>query len=531
LKKKSIRELEDFQWLLQNPKFREKPVTVQTFIDSPLYLNLKGKCRPRIYQILTDIFSGNYSEGVVAGAIGTGKTFTSSVAITYMVYKLGCLKNPQAYFGLSPDDGIFVMFMSSNEQNARNIIFSAVKARIDNSEWFRNRFPYDPKVLSELRFPNKVFIIPGNSSETFFEGYNIYGGVLDEADSHLRTPEKDFAEEGYYAIKGRIRSRFGDRGLLMVIGSFKSVYGFLMKRIEQAKNEPRTYTTVVPYWESPNPATHQYSGEKFIFRGLEIPIEHKVDFDRDPERSLRDIAAVPSQAVEPFFAFPNRIEENANTERENPTVDDKQFKDWFKAPDDDPRVIHIDLGINKKRGDACGLSMGTITGFKESGGEYLPQIKIDLIMRITSPPGGEVLISDVRQYIYELQRRNFNIKKVTFDGFQSTESIQELNRRKINAELLSVDRDTKAYESLKEAIYQERLDYYPHRYFIDEAKALELVNGEKVDHQPNRSKDVSDSVAGVVYNLTLKPPKIYQKIPKALFGLPRRTYDMLKEKW
>lgn len=519
--------MEEFQWLLRNPDFREKPVSIETFIDSPLYLNLKTQCRPRIKQILSEIFWGDYSEAIFAGAVGTGKTFLSSVAITYMVYRLGCLKNPQKYYGFSPDDGIFVMFMSTSEEHAKNIIFSAVKARIDNSEWFKNRFLYDSNVLSELRFPNKIFIIPGNSSETFFEGYNIYGGVLDEADSHLKTPEKDFAEEGYYAIKGRISSRFGGKGLLMVIGSFKSVYGFLMRRIEQAKKESRTYSMVVPYWESPNPATHHYSGAKFNFRGLEIPIEHKVDFDRDPERSLRDIAAVPSQAVEPFFAFPNRIEENANLERENPTVDDKQFKDWFKAPDDDPRVIHIDLGIDKKRGDACGLAMGTMTDFKEFGGEYFPQIRMDLIMRITSPPGGEILISNVRQYIYELQRRGFNIKKVSFDGWQSTENIQELNRRKINAEILSVDKDTKAYESLKEAIYQGRLDYYPHRQFIDEAKALELVNGEKVDHQPHNSKDVSDAVAGVVYSLTLKPPTIYQKIPKALFGLPRRTYDML----
>jgi len=149
-------------------------------------------------------------------------------------------------------------------------------------------------------------------------------------------------------------------------------------------------------------------------------------------------------------------------------------------------------------------------------------------MRLTAPPQGEILISDVRQYIYELIRRGFNIKYVSYDGFASEESIQQLKRKGIMSEVISVDKDTKAYESLKDAIYQNRLEFYEHRPFIDEAKALELRNGEKVDHQPNGSKDCSDAVAGVVYRLSTHPPKIFSVLPKVLFGVKRKFYGIIK---
>lgn len=508
--------------------YREKPVSINTFLENKLYLNLKGKVRPKIKELLNEIFNGNYSEAVIAGAIGIGKSFLSAVAITYMLYKLGCLKDPQEYFGFSPDDSIYVMNMSTSEEHAKNIIFSAIKARIDNCQWFRNRMPYDPTITSELRFPNSIYLIPGNSSETFFEGYNIFGGIIDEADAHVRTPEKDFAKEGYNAIKARVKSRFGEQGLVMVIGSPKVVDGFLMSRIKEGAKEKKTFVEVIPYWTCPNPHTNKYGGKTFHFKGLDIPIEHKDEFDRDPERSMRDIAAIPSYAIEPFFAFPDRIEEACNKEMENPTIDDKTFQDWFVAPDDKPRVVHIDLGINKKGGDNCGIAMGYVTGFSEFEGENSPTMRIDLIMRLTAPPQGEILISDVRQYIYELIRRGFNIKYVSYDGFASEESIQQLKRKGIMSEVISVDKDTKAYESLKDAIYQNRLEFYEHRPFIDEAKALELRNGEKVDHQPNGSKDCSDAVAGVVYRLSTHPPKIFSVLPKVLFGVKRKFYGIIK---
>jgi len=406
-----------------NPQFRERPVDIDTFVYSEHYLNLPAKqVRPKIMEMLREIFSDildnkKYNEAIIIGGIGIGKSFISSICMSYMLHILGCLVDPQKYFGLAPGSAIQLMNMSINEKQARAVVFGEIKARIDNSPWFKNRFMYDTNVQSELKFPRKIFIIPGNSQETFFEGYNIFGGVIDEADSHVKTPDKDCAEEGYNAIIKRMSSRFGNRGLLVVIGSPKSKHGFLVNKYNETENDKRVFRAWIPYWESPSPSMH-YSGETFEYRGIQVPIEHKPDWDRNPEKAMRDLAAVPSEAVEPFFAWSEKIEQNVNPLRVNPTLPTGRWRKELVCSDSKPRVVHIDLGINRNRGDACGFAMGHIREWIAQDGDKLPIIYIDLMERLTAPPGSEIMIADVRQRVYELIRRGFNIIQVTFDGWQ-----------------------------------------------------------------------------------------------------------------
>ncbi len=239
------------QWLLTHDDFKEQPVDILTFCNDGNYLNLwdyrnsRSKVRPKIIWVLNQIFpykKGDddpfewpYQEVTIAGGIGIGKSFVVSIILTYLCYLLGCLKHPQEFFNMTPGSLIQLMNMANNEIKARKIVFSEVKARIDHSPWFKNRFHYDSKTESELRFPNQILIIPGNSQDTFFEGFNIFGGVVDEADSHVMTPDKDCAQIGFDAIKERIRSRFGFKGLVMVIGSPKTIDGFLMRRVKECE--------------------------------------------------------------------------------------------------------------------------------------------------------------------------------------------------------------------------------------------------------------------------------------------------------
>ena len=543
LKNKNERQLLDLQWLLLKPEWKEKPVSIREFCESSEYLNLKGKVRPKILEILESIFPCNeidpfdfpYQEAVMAGAIGVGKSFVTSITMVYMIYLLGCLKDPQAYFNMTPGSAIQVMNMATTADQARKIIFSEIKARIDHSSWFLNRFPYNKEVQSELRFPNGIFIIPGNSTDTFFEGYNIFGGILDEADSHTKTPEKDFAEEGYNAIKERIKSRFGFGGLLMVIGSPKTTDGFIMTRIKEAEKEKKTFSIMVPYWESPSP-NMKYSGRKFLFKygnnEFEVPIEHKEEFDRHPDKAMRDIAAIPTFAAMPYFAWPNKVMEYSNKSREIVTAipETPFFDDAFVCSDSIPRVIHIDLGINRKGGDRCGFAMGHINDWTEFEGNKLPKIKIDYMQSLEAPPGGEIEITNIRRMVYELRDRGFKIKKVTLDGWQSVETIQNLNKMGITCELLSIDRTTGPYEALKDCLYQKRLDYPDYQVFIKECIQLEIYN-DKIDHPPKGSKDCADAVAGVVFNLVSEVKKYTPRAWfKPLFGQPRLTVknDVLK---
>lgn len=522
-------------WLLKNPEFKEFPVPIKEFIEGTEYLKLKGKVYPRIQQELEEVFSGTvkdmyvkYEEVIFCAGIGSGKSYFSSVAVAYMIYCVACLKDPADYYHKSPGTHIYFMNMSVNQKSAQKVVFGEISERVNHSPWFRNNFFYDKNVTSELRFPKNISVIPGNSSETFFEGYNILGGIIDEADSHTKTEDKDAAEVGYDAIKGRIKSRFGRKGMVIIIGSPKTVDGFIMTRIKESEDRKSIHAVTLPIWEA-HPKS-EYCGRTFHFKSnlaeLDVPVEYEDEFKRNPEKALRDLAAIPAYAAEPFFSFPEKVIDGFDPEMSHPMTFDGKFKLDFKCFDRVPRTVHIDLGLNKNGGDKCGLAMGHIKEMSKIGGEDLPIIKIDLMIRIPAPPGGEIQISDVRQIIYNLIDRGFHIFLVTMDGWQSADSLQQMKRRKIRAELSSIDRTTAPYESLKEAIYDGRLKYYKYDPFIDECVKLELVNGNKVDHQPKGSKDVSDAVAGVVYNLvTNKKSASGLSSWKNKFGTPRLTSE------
>ena len=95
-----------------------------------------------------------------------------------------CLRDPQSFYGMMSGSRIAFMLMSTSRLQAKNVVFSDIKARIDHSPWFQENFPYDPSITSLFKFPKDIWIIPGDSSEKTFEGFNILGGIVDEIDSH-----------------------------------------------------------------------------------------------------------------------------------------------------------------------------------------------------------------------------------------------------------------------------------------------------------------------------------------------------------
>ena len=84
----------------------------------------------------------------------------------------------------------------------------------------------------------------------------------------------------------------------------------------------------------------------------------------------------------------------------------------------------------------------------------------------------------------------------------SAEMLQQVKRRGIKSQLISVDRSTEPYDELKSAFYENRIEIYEYKPFIAEFKSLEYdrVMG-KIDHPLAGEKDVSDGVAGLCWGL------------------------------
>lgn len=523
----------------------------------PGYLDIESKVRPGIKKALVEIFGEDVNStniakvlrAMVTGAIGIGKTTIASIILPYMCHWVLCLKDPQSFFDLLPGSRIAFMMMSTSEDQAREVIFQDVKARIEHSAWFVENYPYDQKFTKQIRFPQKdVWILPGDSAETTFEGYNILGGIIDEADSHKVTKDKDYAQSGYDTIQARIESRYDDKGLIVVIGQMKKAQGFAARTYESFSKDPKAHTTRMTIWESrgwdyprylrPDGTRDSFHydsrrreivpdelGRDMIESGsdtvFEVPTVYKQSFINDPIKALRDLAGIPPAIGDPFIGSVDKIEmcrtrwieRHGNESPVSESVTRPQIADWFKAVNDPrKRCIHIDLAFSPD-GDALGMAMGHVEGIVEVDGEDKPYIVIDMLYRVKARPGYEIQLSDVRRLVYFLRdERYFKIRKVTYDGFQSTDSVQQLRKKRFIADNLSVDRSTLPYEDLRDAIIDGRLEFPPYVTFrnlgddkTEEVAVRELMEledtGKKIDHPAKGSKDLADSMAGVVTTL------------------------------
>jgi hypothetical protein len=557
----------DFQWLIDNPEFEERPPGIVEFLG-PEYLNIRKNIRKRILRELLEIFGeefqpgqiAKYAEALITGGIGIGKTTIASIVLSYMACCTLCLKDPQEYYKLLPGSKIAFMMMSTKRQQALEVIFQDTKARIDNSKWFKNRHPRDDAYKNLIQFPKNICIIPGDSLETTFEGYNILGGVMDEIDSHKLTLSKDYAESGYSTIRARITSRFGKQGFLVLIGQTKTEGGFAMRRMDEFAIRDDAYAVKLAIWESLDP--DNFCGTVFFYdtlrssiiyadefdaRGLidgpgyiKVPIEYIRDFQLDPDKALRDLAGIPRKVEDPFIRNVDKI--MSAVERYDKNHPDMRLP-WhndngrlrfasldprLRCQDSLPRVGHIDIAYSPDTGDAAAVCIGHISDYVDTDEGLKPYIVIDALCRIVPPPGRQMEIQDIRDVVYQLQDRGFKIKKVTLDGFQSTDTMQQFRKRHIFSDLLSVDKKMLPYSDLRDAIYEERIEFpavmgkqkrsEPSDYNIVVKELTELgypQTGEKIDHPHGGTKDCADALAGTVHNLMLRARKGRMTAPEA----------------
>lgn len=182
-----------------------------------------------------------------------------------------------------------------------------------------------------------------------------------------------------------------------------------------------------------------------------------------------------------------------------------------------PRFMHLDLSLS---GDATGIAMAHISGHKpiyqkqktEDQIKYgdpdqfeatIPVITVDFMLRIKPPKKpNRISLPKIRDFIIYLQQvHRLNIVLVTADQFQSAQMLQELSDFGIKTANLSVDRTSEPYFTLASLFDEGRINIYNYEFFKDQLFGLIYFAGaKKIDHPKDGAKDVSDAVAGAVYN-------------------------------
>ena len=171
---------EILQFCQRSDKYIREPVTIRQFIESKDYLDSKGIIYPEIMRCLEELNSGQYSEAVLTGGIGVGKSSIALYTSAYQLYLLSCMRNPHQEFRLDPSSEIVFIFQSLNLSLAKCVDFDRFRAMISKSPYFQKNFPSDPGITSELRFPNRIIVKPVVGTVSGTIGHNVIGGLIDE---------------------------------------------------------------------------------------------------------------------------------------------------------------------------------------------------------------------------------------------------------------------------------------------------------------------------------------------------------------
>jgi len=570
--------------------YERKPVAFRQFIRDDFYLGrtLGRSLSARLMDDGEEFFAGGRTEGVFTGAIGYGKTTWGMAIIAYDFYCVSCLRDPAMAYGMTPGTEICFVNVSVTKRQAEQGFFRRLYGIVAQSAYFTEVFPYNAKVKSQLEFPKGLRCYPVAASEQAALGDNIWSACIDEANfwqvverSRRQTPGEariyDQVVAVYNKLHQRLRSRMNLRGKLpghiIILSSARYPNDFTERLERQARNEAERGEQQIFFrrykrWETAPPGKFlpqtfrvevgDYSRRSRVLTGdetdvnesnvIDVPVDLRRDFERDPDGCVRDFAGISVLAIRPFLVRREMIQRmfdlgeaaglqhpfthfDVTLQEKDPAVERlvPERLHWISQPKvnqhgleiigPDGRVemekvlfpalhnVHIDLS---KTGHATGLVIAHTVGarkvlrFEASAmtevEELKPVIRVDLVLRVIPPPHAEIDVPRIRAILYELNRRyGMQFGKITFDTFGSQESVKTMKDEGFNAEVFSVDREMTAYETLRTAIYDQRIFCY--RVPMLERELTQLELGErKVEHPATAggSKDLADALAGAV---------------------------------
>jgi len=505
-------DFKDFDRLLRQEELSEEPVSIQTFVQDKKYLGLPplSDIQLEVVRHSTQIFKkptlqklmgehegeewyNKYTDNEVICMLGkgSGKDHCSRISIAYNAYQLHCLRDPLSYYGKATGVYVDLLNLAVNAQQAQRVFFEPLKNLLLASPFF-NEVGFEPRVSEIFFFSRPVRCFSGHSESEGWEGYEVLTIVLDEiaafkTDVELKgeTRSKGSASAIYNMSKLSVMSRFPEVGKVILLSFPRYKGDFIQQRFFSArdKEEPKTWFIKAATWEV-NPTIKREDLESEYIRN---PVEARARFECEPP-NMEDA----------YFRDPDSVREAFNY-HDNPLDEEGHFKPWFNNTDGHARYIHVDLGLKR---DRAALAMSHCAGFKEiktsMGTETLPVINVDLVYSWEAKVGEEINFAAVRSMIVDLCRR-FDVRKVTFDRWQSVEMVQSLRSQGIYADFHSVKKTD--YDTLMTSIYDKRLRGYWNELLVEEELLkLRLFANNKIDHPASGTKDLADAVAGSVCN-------------------------------
>jgi hypothetical protein len=538
---------------LDDDPFEEKPADLKEFLYEDRYLGLakQGVTLSEPQELLVDlmsqvykkrdlirlfgekrgeeIFSHTKKEIIMMLGKGAGKDFTSTIGCAYLVHKLLCLRDPAKYFGKPAGDAIDILNIAINAQQANNVFFKGFANKIENSPWFMGKFQ---KKMGQIAFDKSITVHSGHSERESWEGYNVILVILDEiagfaVDSNSGNENAKTAEAVYKMYSASVLSRFPDVGKVVMLSFPRYEGDFITTRynkvVESKESVIKSHTFKLNpdlpdgieenefeiEWEEDTILTYKIPNV-FALKRPSWVINHARHIDEymggfldDPADAMGRFACMPPKAIDAFFKSEERVEEAFS--RYDEALDGfGRLRSEFEPIEGMDYYIHVDLA---QKHDHAAVAMAHVGGWGYFGNEGLqkvtgraisPRIVVDVVKHWTPRTDQPIDLKEIYEFILSLRRKGFNIKLTTFDRWNSTQTIEDLRANGMRAELLSVA--LPHYTDFLIAVNEGRVDGPDIPLLKKEMLQLRIMKNNKVDHPRKGSKDLSDAVAGAIYN-------------------------------
>jgi len=279
---------------------------------------------------------------------------------------------------------------------------------------------------------------------------------------------------------------------------------------------------VVPENQDNEESLHELEAQGYTL--MHPPIDMRSDFIADFDIALRDIAGITVPGSLSFIT--QDILDNCIGTRKNPFINDilqigtkdtLSIEEFFHLEYTDKRdyscpvYIHLDLSLNT---DKTGISAVAVTGAKDMqdlDGNTISQISFTHLFSVSleAPRGDKIPYNKILVFIKWLRKQGFNIQSISRDQFQSEYLGELLEAQGFDSPKISLDRTPDGYMALRTVLIEKRIDMLDCQFLQDELIHLQRdAASGKIDHTIGRSKDVSDSFAGSVWNAIMKNPDV-----------------------
>lgn len=549
---------EDGKRLVLSEIFEEEPVPLTVFVQdkrflanpplSPVQYDAVRHAEQIYYQDLYPLMAqefGDYWTPVrfvnlmtLEWGKGSGKDHICRIASMRVAYLLLCLRSPQIYYGMPEQDNIHMLNIASSSNQAQRAFFKPItKAVARPGNWFADKAEPGMNVVV---YDKNIEAISGHSESESQEGLNLMLAVADEIDAFkskeeieryrgrgVREPTKS-AEAILDMMKTSASTRFPECYKNLRI-SYPRYQGSTIQTLRR-----KAYADIDKKGEN---SRHYVSGPLCTWevnprvKGKEAFAD---DYEEDPVLARAKYECQPARSVNPFFSNEVVIDDMfIESDQPEPVLVDYVWNPsklrgqdrgaWdVKFIIDSMQIypirgaryaMHGDIGIRK---DRAGIAMAHVARWDEveelimdeEEGEHFrrlskPVVKVDFVTSFEAlanaqPHPREVQIRWYRELATELTRRGFPIIRYTFDGYQSTDAMQILESRGVEAERVSMDTTTAHWDNLKDMASEGRV-YAPYRATCkSELLALSRQPNGKIDHPPGGSKDEADALCGAV---------------------------------